>query len=80
MPHHSLEITDQKGKNKPHLYFNKVHLTISTQENFPQKEKFVNCDWQRQIFCCKKLKIFNYIISIIFLENFLSMEIFLEWI
>ena len=36
---------------------------ISTQENFPRKEKFVKCDWPTQIFRWKKnlkLKIFNF--------------------
>jgi hypothetical protein len=37
--------------------------TISTQENFPQKENFVKCYWPTQIFRQKKilkLKIFNF--------------------
>jgi hypothetical protein len=28
---------------------------ISTQENFPRKEKFVKCDWPTQIFLRKKI-------------------------
>jgi hypothetical protein len=36
-------------------------ISISTEENFPQKENFVKCDWPTQIFRRKKilkLKIF----------------------
>jgi hypothetical protein len=32
---------------------------ISTQENSPQKKKFVKCDWPTQIFCRKKISTFN---------------------
>ena len=52
---------------------------ISTQENFPRKEKFVKCDWPTQIFRRKKiLKLFQ-LLTMIFSENFLSVEIFLQW-
>jgi hypothetical protein len=40
-----------------------VNMAISVQENFPQKENFVKCDWPTQIFRRKnilKLKIFNF--------------------
>ena len=46
---------------------------------FPQKENSVRLDWPAQIFCQKKfLKIFQ-LLTMIFSENFLSVEIFLEW-
>jgi hypothetical protein len=58
---------------------------ISNQENFPQQENFVKCDWPTQIFRRKKilkLKIFScqnfQLLTMIFSENFLSVEIFLE--
>jgi hypothetical protein len=43
---------------------NRIDLRpISAQENFPQKEKIVKCDWPTQIFRRKKipkLKIFDF--------------------
>jgi hypothetical protein len=45
---------------------------ISTQENFPQKQNFVKCDWPTHFVGKKFLK------KNIF-ENFLSVENFLEW-
>jgi hypothetical protein len=51
------------------------------QENFPQKEHFVKCDWPTQIFRRKKnFEVENFqLLTMISLENFLSVEIFLEW-
>ena len=45
---------------------------VSTQENFPRKEKFVKCDWPEVVENFQLL-------TMIFSENFLSAEIFLEW-
>ena len=50
-------------------------------ENFLQKENFVKCDWPAQIFLSEK-KCWSWKFStlwMIFFENFLSVEIFLEW-
>jgi hypothetical protein len=54
---------------------------ISTQENLPQKENFVQFDWLTQIFRRKKkFEVENFpLLTMIFSENFLSMENFLEW-
>ena len=54
---------------------------ISNQENFPQKENFVKFDWPTQIFRRKKnFEVENFqLLTMIFSENFLSVEIFLEW-
>jgi hypothetical protein len=53
---------------------------ISTQENFPRKEIFVKNDWPTQIFRQKKILKLNFqLLTMIFSENFLSVEIFLEW-
>jgi hypothetical protein len=41
--------------------------TISAQEKFPQKENFVKCDWPTQMG------------TMMFSENFLSVQNFLEW-
>jgi hypothetical protein len=44
----------------------------------PQKENFVKCDWPTQIF--RRFEVENFqLLTMIFLENFLSVEIFLEW-
>ena len=48
---------------------------------FPQKENFVKCDTADTNFPSEqilKLKIFQ-LLTMIFSENFLSVEIFLEW-
>ena len=45
---------------------------ISSQENFPQKENFAKYDWSTQVENFQLL-------TMIFSENFLSVEIFLEW-
>jgi hypothetical protein len=55
---------------------------ISTQENIPQKEKFVKCDWPTQIFQhknfnFKKFQLLTF--HMIFSESFLSVKNFLEW-
>ena len=54
-------------------------MPISTQVNLPQKENFVKCDWPTPIFR-KNFEVENYqLLTMIFLENFLSAEIYLEW-
>ena len=61
--------------------FRTVKACISTQENFRQKENFVKCDWQRQIFRREtNFEVENFqLLTMIFSESFLSVEIFLEW-
>jgi hypothetical protein len=54
---------------------------ISTQENFSQKENFVKCDLVDTNFPSEKnFEVENFqLLTMIFSENFLSVEIFLEW-
>ena len=50
--------------------------TISTQENFPQKENFVKRDFPSE----NNYEVENFqLLTVMFSENFLSVEIFLEW-
>ena len=51
------------------------------QEDSPQKENFVKCDWSTQILRRKKIiEVENFqLLTMIFSKNFLFVEIFLEW-
>ena len=49
---------------------------LEPMSNFAQKENFVKCDWPTQIFRRKKIL---KLLTMIFSENFLSVEIFLWW-
>jgi hypothetical protein len=52
---------------------------ISTQENFPQKENFVKRDLPTQLPSEKNFEVKNFQhLTMIFSENFQSLEIFLE--
>ena len=76
---HAFEVKLQSGNRVPLIPHSLTVLSpISTQENFPQKENFVKCDWPTQIFRRKKiLKLKNFrLLTMIFSENFLSVENF----
>ena len=52
-----------------------------SRKKFPRTEKFVKCDWPTQIFRRKKVfEVENFqLLTMIFSENFLSVENFLDW-
>ena len=68
---HIISTDEDPGLIKAHIH----------SENFPQKENFVQFDWLTQIFCRKKkFEVENFpLLTMIFSENFHSMENFLEW-
>jgi hypothetical protein len=53
---------------------------FSLRKIFRRKKSFVKCDWPTQIFRREKnFEVENFQLLMIFSENFLSVEIFLEW-
>ena len=58
-----------------------LKAAISTPENFPQKENFVKCDLADTNFPSEEnFEVENFqLLTMIFSQNFLSVEIFLAW-